>query len=140
PTPTASTTATTTVPSSATASENSAMALINQNRSQSGLSALNIDGRLVRAAQLHAQDMNANGYFSHTGRNGSSVRTRVTAQGYSGCFWSENISTGRGSPTNAVEAWMNSDKHRANILSRSARQIGVGQSGPLWVAVFAAPC
>ncbi|MEO0344437.1 MAG: CAP domain-containing protein [Pseudomonadota bacterium] len=123
-----------------TDAEDQAVASINQARSDQGQSSLTTDPRLIRAAQAHAQDMVSQGYFSHTGANGSTVRSRVTAQGFRGCFWAENISNGRASASEVVNSWMGSPGHRANILHRKARQVGVGKSGNTWVAVFAAPC
>jgi len=86
-------------------------------------------------------------YFSHTGRDGSSVTTRLEATGFTPCFSAENLAYGQSNPGQAVSSWMGSQSHRDNILHRRARILGAaavrpaGQSGPVrWVAVFATPC
>lgn len=117
-----------------------AAANINAARAQRGLSALTIDPRLMAAAQSHSNYMAQTGKFSHTGQGGSSVRTRVNAQGYSGCFWAENIASGYSTGQQVATGWMNSPKHRDNILNRRAAAVGVGKAGTMWTAVFAAPC
>ncbi|MEM0977521.1 MAG: CAP domain-containing protein [Pseudomonadota bacterium] len=141
-TPVASdTTEPTAAPTAALSSvERSAIDLINAQRSQNGRSTLAISPNLVRAAQLHAADMTQNAYFSHTGLNGSNVKTRVNAQGFKGCYWAENIASGRETAEGVVQAWIDSDAHRKNILTGSANQIGVGTSNGVWVAVFARAC
>ncbi|MEO1564361.1 MAG: CAP domain-containing protein [Pseudomonadota bacterium] len=116
------------------------MQLINSQRQATRMSPLTLDPRLIRAAQLHAQDMANTGYFSHTGRNGSTVKTRVSGQGFKGCYWAENIGQGQADANAIVSAWMGSSKHRKNILSRKAKAVGVGLADRTWVAVFAAPC
>ena len=56
--------------------------------------ALTLEPRLAAAAQGHAEDMTAKGYFSHTGQDGSSVAARVTRQGYTWSRVGENIAYG----------------------------------------------
>jgi len=50
----------------------------------------------------------------------------------------ENIARGQTSPQAVVNAWMNSSGHRANILSSSFTQIGVGYvaDGKYWTQMF----
>lgn len=61
--------------------------------------ALTPDVRLDRAAQGHAQSMAEYGYFSHTGRDGSTFATRVTREGYPWSRVDENITWGQPDPT-----------------------------------------
>ena len=118
----------------------SAASLTNSARARAGRSALTYNARLERAAQLHAEYMASTGRFSHTGRNGSTTRARVAAQGYQGCFWAENIAGGYTTGDQVVNAWMKSPKHRDNILDRRAREFGVGKAGSMWAAVYSGPC
>lgn len=53
------------------------LTLTNQERAKLNISPLVFDGSLTNAAQLHAEDMLQNNYFSHTGRNGSSPTDRA---------------------------------------------------------------
>jgi uncharacterized protein YkwD len=50
----------------------------------------------------------------------------------------ENIAMGQSTPQAVVNAWMNSEGHRANILSTSYTQIGVGYvaNGNYWTQWF----
>jgi uncharacterized protein YkwD len=120
--------------------------LINVQRANAGLSALNSQSQLGSAAQLHSADMACNNYFSHTGLDGSTVGVRATRQGYNWSFIAENIAAGYGSPEAVVEGWMNSPGHKANILNANAVEVGIGYAysdnstyGVYWTAVFGKP-
>ena len=117
--------------------------LTNAERSQYGLSALTLNSQLGAAAQNHAVDMAQNGYFSHTGLNGSTPATRVTATGYKYNYVGENIAAGYATPAETIAQWMNSEGHRANILNANYTEIGFGHAyqassdyGHYWVQVF----
>ncbi|MFI1961794.1 sigma-70 family RNA polymerase sigma factor [Streptomyces althioticus] len=113
------------------------LALTNAQRAQAGCAPVKIDDRLARAAQAHSEDMSANGYFSHTGRNGSNFADRARAQGHPSPG-AENIARGQGSAASVMDAWMNSPGHRANILNCSLTSLGVGvvSSDWTWTQVF----
>ncbi|MEV7859913.1 sigma-70 family RNA polymerase sigma factor [Streptomyces hirsutus] len=113
------------------------LALTNTERAAAGCSPVTLDNRLNKAAQLHSEDMSANDYFSHTGQNGSSFVDRVTAQGHPSPG-AENIARGQSSAESVMEAWMNSEGHRANILNCSLTTMGVGvvTSDWTWTQVF----
>ena len=85
----------------------------------------------------------------HTGSDGSSVRDRVEAQGYSWSWIGENFyvtsNTTNGAQV-AFDWWMNSTPHRNNLLSPNYTQFGVGyiydaesDHGGYFVVVFARP-
>ncbi|SFK07378.1 CAP domain-containing protein [Celeribacter neptunius] len=117
------------------------LSLINQERGKRGLGALSYNASLTRAAQAHADDMAAKGYFSHNSKNGASVGDRVRGAGYGYCFVSENLSTSYPTVQQAVQGWMDSQGHRANILNAKPVDIGIGvAAGGLRVAVFGRPC
>jgi uncharacterized protein YkwD len=117
--------------------------LVNVERARAGCPAVTADSRLTAAAQAHSADMAANGYFSHTGRNGSTIGSRVTAAGYRWSAVGENIAKGQPTPAAVMEAWMNSSGHRANILRCEYRNLGVGLAydgrSPVWTQDFATP-
>jgi uncharacterized protein YkwD len=109
------------------------LCLLNKERSAHGLRKLRADAKLRRAADGHAGDMVARHYFDHDSKSGASFVTRIKRTGWtrSRRSWTvgENIGWGGGSlstPRSMVRAWMNSAGHRANILSRSFNQIGIG--------------
>jgi stress response protein SCP2 len=120
------------------------VAATNRERAASGLAPLALEARLGTAAQAHAEDMVARRFFSHDSPDGRSVADRVLAAGYLYSVVAENLAAGQRSAAEVVEGWMNSPGHRANILSRDVRQIGIGfteggEYGTTWVQVFGTP-
>ncbi|URM92558.1 CAP domain-containing protein [Streptomyces sp. MRC013] len=114
--------------------------LVNAERAKAGCPALHADARLQRAAQGHADDMAARGYYAHDTPEGRSAGDRIGAAGYRWRTWAENIHRGPRDPDTAVRDWMKSPGHRANILDCAFRDIGVGvtlrSNGPWWVQNF----
>ena len=109
------------------------LCLLNAERDKQGQSPLKLNGRLGKAAQGHASDMARNDYFSHDSQTGASFVDRIKRSGYlkGTGTWTvgENIAWatgGQASPRAIVQAWMRSAGHRANILSGSFREIGIG--------------
>jgi uncharacterized protein YkwD len=109
------------------------LCLINRERSRRGLPALDGDARLDRAAYAHSAEMALRNRFSHTSVSGRDLVDRLRSVGYvsRSVSWmaGENIGYvgGRGAdPERMVAAWMASPGHRANILHRRFRDIGVG--------------
>jgi uncharacterized protein YkwD len=119
--------------------------LVNQERAKEGLARLTHNALLEKSAVKHAQDMKSNNYFDHTGLNGSSPTQRIKAEGYpnvSPCncnrrfYYGENIARGQTTPAQVVRDWMNSPGHRANIMSKNFKEIGIGIAGTYWVQNF----
>jgi uncharacterized protein YkwD len=109
------------------------LCLLNRERASHGLRRLRADAKLRRAADGHAGDMVAKHYFDHTSKSGASFVTRIKRTGWtkSRRSWTvgENIGYGSGSlatPREMVKGWMHSSGHRANILARSFKMIGIG--------------
>ena len=104
---------------------NQIASLINAERTNAGLSALNVNAQLAAAAQGHAADMACNNMISHTGSDGSSSYSRILASGYSGPY-SEEIIYGGGGPQAAMSWWMSDKIHHDAILNPKSSEIGVG--------------
>jgi uncharacterized protein YkwD len=108
------------------------LCLHNRERAARGLAPLKENAKLRRAAQGHSGDMVAGGYFAHDSLSGEDMADRILRTGYArGQGWSlgENIAWGTGSLGTAAEiqeAWMESPGHRANVLRRQFREIGIG--------------
>ena len=104
------------------------LCLLNRKRHEHGLSNLRENGRLDRASQQHAADMARRKYFEHGDFIGRIKRSRYLS-GAGRWTVGENIAWGAGSyarPKAIVKMWMHSPGHRANILSHSFREIGIG--------------
>jgi uncharacterized protein YkwD len=130
--------------------ESRLLELINAERQSQGLNAYRPQSQLQSAARRHSQDMACNGFLSHTGSDGSSVRDRVEQEGYDWSWIGENIfatgDTSSSAPQRAFDWWMNSAPHRANLLSPNYTEIGLGYRylagsgyGGYFTAVFARP-
>jgi uncharacterized protein YkwD len=109
------------------------LCLHNRERAERGLAPLKEHARLRDAAEGHSADMVAGGYFSHDARDGDDMVDRILRTGYArgAGAWSlgENIAYGTGSLATAAQihrAWMRSPGHKANILRRQFREIGIG--------------
>jgi uncharacterized protein YkwD len=109
------------------------LCLLNRARVRRGVPKLRFNRRLGRAARGHSADMARRGYFSHNSRSGASFLDRIRRSGYlrrtRRWMVGENIAWGTGrlaTPRSIVRAWMRSPGHRANILNRRFRHIGVG--------------
>jgi len=119
------------------------VSLVNQKRVSKGLPKLRVNARLVKAARSHSAQMGERKYFQHDtfrrDANGSLCRVRTwskrivrfgyTYQGYR--YWKvgENIYHGANLYSSAEACfrhWMKSPAHRAVILTKAFRNIGVG--------------
>ena len=82
--------------------------------------------------------MHDQGYFSHTSPTYGSPFDMMRAFGVSYRTAGENIAMGYATPAAVVEAWMNSEGHRANILSANYTTLGVGYvaDGGYWPQWF----
>ena len=69
--------------------------ILNDLRQKSGADPVTFDIRLNAAAQAHAEDMLARGYFNHRNQAGQSEYDRIVAAGYNPKNWGENIAQGQ---------------------------------------------
>jgi uncharacterized protein YkwD len=107
---------------------------VNQERAKKDLAKLKVQAALVEAARAHSADMGENKYLEHDSLDGSSFADRIMQFGYDRDGYSmwkagEDIAWGAGlysSPVLIVDEWMASPAHRAVILNKSLREIGVG--------------
>lgn len=106
------------------------LCLLNKERAKRGLPALAEDGQLEIAAQKHAEDMGQRNFFAHRNPDGLSPQHRISAAGFRGRTTGENILWAGGghpaSPAGAVDSWMHSPGHKANILRTSFTRVGTG--------------
>ncbi len=113
---------------------------------------LDVSPTLRCAARYHSRDMDERGYFSHIDPDGSSDWLRIFVAGFlpvapggiEGEPFSqtgENIASGPVGPQKAIEGWLTSDEHCANLMNPMFTHAGVGYdsgkaSGPLWTLNF----
>jgi len=110
--------------------------LINEKRDAAGLPAFDRSRELQKAAQRHNDRMVGSGCFSHQCSGEPALDSRLNSvdyliNGLTSWACGENLAWGmyeHGTPRAIVGAWMDSSGHRANILSSSFREIGVGFS------------
>jgi uncharacterized protein YkwD len=130
------------------------LALQNAERARNGKPPLTLHPELIAAAQVQANFCASRNQLTHTGVNGSTVGDRVTSQGYRWSAAAENASMQPPAPAGwpgpdprsadfAVQGWLESPGHRANMLGPYA-QCGAGYADAengirYWVVTFATP-
>ena len=121
--------------------------LTNQARQARGLNSLTFSYQLGQAAQSYAEEMATQNFFSHTGKNGSTLGSRIGATGYQYSAAGENLAAGQSTALSVFQGWMNSEGHRANILNDRFTEVGFGlfdstgssDYGLYWVQKFGKP-
>lgn len=104
----------------------------NRLRVADGLGRLRLDPELSRAARLHTREMISKDLLHHT--TSLELTTRITGWSILG----ENVGVGS-TVVSLMDAFMDSPAHRANILHRSYRYVGIGaklDNGRLWVTII----
>ncbi|TSC86698.1 MAG: Uncharacterized protein G01um10147_779 [Microgenomates group bacterium Gr01-1014_7] len=99
--------------------------LVNKERTSRGLKELKFDARLRDVGRGHSADMFKRGYFSHYSPEGKTVADRITEAGIDFLVVGENLAYAP-SVESAHKGLMNSEGHRANILSVDYGKIGIG--------------
>ena len=126
--------------SSMNSDEKEVFDLINKQRTNNGLPALQNDSEVQRIARIKAQDMVNNNYFSHNSPTYGSPFDMMKSFKVSYKTAGENIAA-NSSNSSAVTAWMNSSGHKANILNSSFNYTGIGvvsspRYGKMYVQMF----
>jgi uncharacterized protein YkwD len=114
----------------ANAVERRAFAETNRARTQNGLQPLAWDAELCRMAREHSESMARLSYFSHETPAGLQLKARAQANGIMHFrVIAENIAYNKGYDDPgafAVERWMISSGHRANILYVGFQAVAIG--------------
>ena len=126
--------------SSMNSDEKEVFDLINKQRTNNGLPALQNDSEVQRIARIKAQDMVNNNYFSHNSPTYGSPFDMMKSFKVSYKTAGENIAA-NSSNSSAVTAWMNSSGHKANILNSIFNYTGIGvvsspRYGKMYVQMF----
>jgi len=119
----------------------------NNERTAQGLAALQLNDKLSAAAFLKAQDMFENNYWAHTSPSGVAPWKWFGDAGYNYSVAGENLAKNYPTADATVDAWMNSESHRENILNGKYVDVGFaavegtleGRATTLVVAYYGAP-
>jgi uncharacterized protein YkwD len=104
---------------------------INALRHDHGLRPLTVSAKLSTAAKEHTREMGVDGYFEHESFDKSPFWKRIEkwypSRGWSNWGVAENIlwMSPDVTATTVVTTWLGSAEHRANMLSRTWREVGV---------------
>lgn len=99
--------------------------LVNTERTQRGIAPLNVDESLNEAAYNKSLDMIRRDYFEHYAY-GLTPWDFIKNQNYDYLYAGENLAMDFTSSESLVNAWMNSETHRKNILNPDFTEMGVG--------------
>ncbi|MEU4657872.1 CAP domain-containing protein [Streptomyces sp. NPDC023723] len=125
--------------SEAAAAEAQVLTLVNEERAKVGCTPVAADSALTALAEDFSEAMAAQDFFDHTDPSGATPWDRAEAAGISN-LGGENIARGQADAAAVMDAWMNSEGHRANILNCDFKTLGVGvhfgSGGPWWTQDF----
>lgn len=118
------------------AEEQKTLELINEYRTQNGLSKLKPFSELQEVAKLKAEDLVKNKYFAHTSPTLGTPFEMLKDNGVNYKIAGENLA-GSPTPEKAVEAWINSTSHRENILEEKFEYTGIYViESPVYGSIF----
>lgn len=106
-------------------SENKMIDLVNKERLSRGIKALVYDSILRQIGREYSEDMLKRGYFSHYSPEGLTVAERTLKKEVDFLVVGENLAYAPNTEA-AFKGFMNSQGHRANILSTDYGKIGIG--------------
>jgi uncharacterized protein YkwD len=120
--------------------------LTNGQRADRGRVPLRANPRLMRAAQMHAEQMARARRLAHDLPDAAYPHTedRLSAARYQWEMYGENVAQGQSSAAEAMRGWMRSPGHRHNILHAAFTEVGTGYAvdgagQPYFVQVFGRP-
>lgn len=98
----------------------------NKIRAEQNLSTLSINEQLNLAAANKVKAIFANQYFSHTGKDGEKFSSWIKQAGYNNYeIVGENLALGYVDQQSVMNAWIDSPKHKENIVSPLYNEIGM---------------
>lgn len=125
------------------AEERALLARVNEERKKEGLGALRPHPKLFESARAHSKNMAAQDKLAHV-LDGKTPLERLKDSGYKFRTMGENVAAGQRTASEAMDTWMESELHRANILNGGFTEVGFGVAATkdgkrYWTQVFAAP-
>lgn len=101
---------------------------VNEVRVAHGLQPLVVSPELTAAAQAHAEDMARQNYFSHDSKDGTLWYERIIRYYPNWRTLGENIAGVYSTKEAAVEGWLASAGHYANIVNPDFQEVGLGHA------------
>ncbi len=102
---------------------------VNEVRRSEGLAPLQLQADLSRLARDYSRRMQEEDFFDHTDPQGRDAADRLLAAGFDYRHAGENIAYNYNIPDpieTALQSWLDSPGHRANILNPKFTQTGIG--------------
>ena len=137
------------ISSPASISQSNLLSETNTERQLNNEKPLTLNSALSVAAQLKANDMVKNNYWSHISPKGLTPWSILLSLGYRFQSAGENLAYGFNNSVSVLQAWMSSSGHRSSILNTNYQQVGFGiahsnnyqNKGPetVIVAIYATP-
>ncbi len=117
--------------------------LTNKARSEQGLPKLALNATLTEAAMQHSTNMVRQRTLAHD-LDGKGPAERIRALGYRFGSMGENIAEGQRTSAEAIDSWLRSPGHRANLLGSAYTEVGFGVATTTdgrryWTQLFATP-
>lgn len=112
------------------------LSLVNQERQKAGLKPLELYDAINETAQIKAKDLYETGVFDHGSSNLGYFNNQYDKAGLLYTAGGENIAKGYTTVESVMTGWLNSQGHRANILSAEFTHLGVGYYKGYWVQQF----
>ncbi|HXM88351.1 MAG TPA: CAP domain-containing protein [Candidatus Acidoferrales bacterium] len=111
--------------------ETEILGLVNQQRVRGGMRPLKFSPRLAVIARGHSYDMAMRHYLAHKSPDGVAPADRISGAGLGNRTVGENIymdddADSAGVPRRAMNGWLKSPEHLANIISDKFTETGVG--------------
>lgn len=97
----------------------------NSERNKQKENSLTINEKLIKSAQLKADDMAKNGYFAHNSPDGKDPWYFFHKADYDYQYAGENLAVNFVESSDVTNAWMNSKTHRENILNNKFTEVGI---------------
>lgn len=116
--------------------EQQVLDLVNSARAKEGLNPLQLDIEVSNVARKKSEDMHSKNYFSHTSPTYGTPFDMLKQFGITYKSAGENIARGQRTAEAVVNAWLNSEGHRRNILSPNFTHIGIGFHNNYWTQLF----
>ena len=123
------------------------VSLTNAQREQHKVPAVKENPKLTKAAEARVKDMFDKDYWDHFAPDGKEPWDAIKAQTYEYSYAGENLAKGFTDANSTVQAWMNSQTHKENLLNSNYEEIGIavasgnlkGRNTTIIVQLFASP-